>query len=245
MTGIEERPSLAERYSAAVESSNLRVKEVRGDADYLIAAGWGGTGIGPRLIRLRKEFDVIKGARDLANRSLAGVWPVELAKLDALVVIERAYLDLGPTRLAKYERLAGALRIEIANYAASEAAFVLVDLGDNLAHVKAHLGELAVIEATKTRFMEPDKQAAYIAGRCLAAWLDPNCLKCDGRGFTGGGRHEMSGPPIKCRACRETGKRIGAIPHNDEQARFASHILALMEHTVSETEAGMSRALRT
>lgn len=235
MNSFDEPPSVAERYSSAVESSNLRVRgeTVRGDADYLIAAGWGGSGLGPRLMRLRKEFDIIKGSRDLANRALVGTWSIELARLNAL-----AEHDVqAAIRAAEVRR-------EMDSYAASEAAFVLMELGDNLTHVKNYLGEMAVVEATRTQFMESDQKAAYIAGRCLSAWLDPLCLKCDGRGFTGGGRHEMSGPPIKCRACRETGKRTASVGNTDAQVQFAVHILALMDQMVADTETGMAIALR-
>jgi len=58
---IDERPTLEERYSKAVLTSNLKVEERRrGDADMLIASGWVGDHIGPMLYRLLAEFDHVR-----------------------------------------------------------------------------------------------------------------------------------------------------------------------------------------
>jgi hypothetical protein len=238
MNAIEDRPSISERYSAATESSNLRVKEVRGDIDYIVAAGWGGTGIGPRLLRLRGEFDAIKGARDLANQA----W-LESERVAIVVDGAAAAASKDPELQTKLRRRVVNLREQAENAAATASAFIFVELGDNLYHVKAHLGELASIQATKTGFMENDAKAAYLAGKALEAWLDPNCTKCSGRGFNGGGRHEMSGAPIKCRSCRETGKRITSAGNSDAQRLFVGHILNLIEGAVADAETGMARRL--
>ena len=66
MTGIEDRPTLAERYSRAMESSHLEVKPERGDVDFLIAAGWTGESLGTDLYRTRMEFDGLN-KRELAQ----------------------------------------------------------------------------------------------------------------------------------------------------------------------------------
>ena len=53
---IDEAPTLAELYSAATESGNLRLDDVRrGDVDIIIAAGLT-EGIGMRLLRLVQEY---------------------------------------------------------------------------------------------------------------------------------------------------------------------------------------------
>ena len=58
---MNDAPSIGERYSAAIESSDLRVRaEKRGDVDILIAAGWVGEGLGPMLYRLQVEFDLVR-----------------------------------------------------------------------------------------------------------------------------------------------------------------------------------------
>lgn len=55
----EDKPTIAERYSRAIESSDLRVRETRGDVDVLIAAGWA-EGLGTLLYRLMVEFDSVR-----------------------------------------------------------------------------------------------------------------------------------------------------------------------------------------
>lgn len=57
----DERPGIAERYSSATESSNLRVSEKSSDADFLIAAGMLGDTLGRLLLRLHTEFDLVRG----------------------------------------------------------------------------------------------------------------------------------------------------------------------------------------
>jgi hypothetical protein len=64
--------ALADLYSRAISSSNLKVEaRIRGDADYLIASGWagGGSSLASLLHRARSEFDrhsgnVMTPARD-------------------------------------------------------------------------------------------------------------------------------------------------------------------------------------
>jgi len=59
MTLRDDRPSTAERYGSAMQSSHLEVTERAGDVDLLIAAGWARDGLGCQLYRLRAEFDSI------------------------------------------------------------------------------------------------------------------------------------------------------------------------------------------
>lgn len=61
MTETTDRPDISERYSRAINSSDLRVRErIQGDSDILMAAGWTGT-LGTMLHRLSCEFDQVKG----------------------------------------------------------------------------------------------------------------------------------------------------------------------------------------
>ena len=76
MTHDETRPTIGERYSTACVSSDLRLREVRSDVDYLIAAGLSSSEFGATLFRLRSEFDTVKaqikgqGATALIDRVL-------------------------------------------------------------------------------------------------------------------------------------------------------------------------------
>lgn len=62
MMAIDDHPpTVAERYTTATRSSNLRVAERRnGDADVLIAAGWSDDTLGSLLYRLHAEFDAVR-----------------------------------------------------------------------------------------------------------------------------------------------------------------------------------------
>lgn len=72
----DERPTIGERYSTACVSADLRLREVRSDVDYLIAAGLSSSQFGATLFRLRSEFDAVKaqikgqGASSLVDRVL-------------------------------------------------------------------------------------------------------------------------------------------------------------------------------
>ena len=76
MTHDDTRPTIGERYSTACVSSDLRLREVRSDVDYLIAAGLSSSQFGATLFRLRSEFDTVKaqikgqGANSLVDRVL-------------------------------------------------------------------------------------------------------------------------------------------------------------------------------
>lgn len=95
MTEIEERPTVGERYSSAVESSNLKVNpERRGDADYMIAAGMLGDRLGALLLRLRVEFDAVR--MDL--RLKKGTAPI-----DRLLILQKLKtLDEAKGALARF-----------------------------------------------------------------------------------------------------------------------------------------------
>lgn len=89
----DEIPTIGERYSTACVSADLRLREVRSDVDYLIAAGLGSSQFGATLFRLRSEFDAVKaqikgqGATNLIDRVLI---------LSQLGTLHTAKQQLGP-----------------------------------------------------------------------------------------------------------------------------------------------------
>lgn len=89
---LEERPSIGERYSAAISSPNLRATPTACDTDVLIAAAWCSAELGSSLHRLRTEFDRVKGevsgqgANQLVDRLLI---------LSSLPSLESVKSDLG------------------------------------------------------------------------------------------------------------------------------------------------------
>lgn len=72
--------SIAERYARATVSSHLEWKLESSDIDAIIAAGLIHDGIGPRLMRLRNEFDSISrlpGARNMIPRLKSSAMTIE------------------------------------------------------------------------------------------------------------------------------------------------------------------------
>lgn len=68
-----EKPGLEELYTSATHSSNLRVQaERRGDADFIIAAGWSQSRIGGALMRLHTEYDGAERLRLAAASDFMG-----------------------------------------------------------------------------------------------------------------------------------------------------------------------------
>ena len=95
-TTIDDRPTIAERYATAMESSDLRQKPTRCDADILMAAGLArdhngkGLGLATSLYRLRSEFDSVK-ATIRAGKTLAPIDRLQvLSQLQSLGEVKRA-----------------------------------------------------------------------------------------------------------------------------------------------------------
>lgn len=93
---IDDRPTIAEQYALATESSNLRQKPTRCDADILMAAGLArdhrgnSLALGTSLYRLRAEFDSVK-ATIHAGKALAPVDRLQvLSQLQSLGEVKRA-----------------------------------------------------------------------------------------------------------------------------------------------------------
>lgn len=232
---IDEPPTLAERYAGSLSSSNLRSRDSHRNEpiDLIAAMGWCGNGLGAMLLRLRTEYDAVHSEHRKAAKQFSA----------ATVIADRMKAD---AREHSSPRLADAARV-IAVIAEQEAVkarmFVMLQL-KTLAETRLVLGEMAIIEATRQRFMRADTVAAIIAGRCLDVWLDPTCPPCEGRGFVGGGRGEHSGPLIPCRPCKGTGNREVSVGRDDEERRFASHLLGLMGDALRAAEAGAQKKSR-
>lgn len=144
-----------------------------------------------------------------------------------------------------------ALRDQMAHDAKMAHAFVLMRL-QSLASTKQAFGEWALVMANKRNFMDagpmpmvdPDqsplfaewrqrKRAQYtvvvsLAGRILDLVLDPNCYRCEGRGFSGGYSHQ---PQKICNderkgGCGGSGRRpTDKLGNSKEQSDFAAYLL--------------------
>jgi D-alanyl-D-alanine dipeptidase len=215
MTETYEAPTIAERYSSAIETSDLGLGKRRKHVDLIIAAGLVPDSLATALFRLHAEYDAVRGEHRAAEARMR-LREREAGKQKDDPVGKKGGLTAGQ----KSKAIIGAAEAE----AVTAHALILAQL-TSLRGAKERFGQWAVVEATRQRFMKPDREALHVAGRVLDVMLNPTCRHCDGRGFTGGGRHEQSGAPIVCRPCRGTGHRRDDIGRDDGERRFATHLL--------------------
>jgi hypothetical protein len=64
-----------------------------------------------------------------------------------------------------------------------------------LREARERLSVFALELARRRRVKFDETAVAYLAGRVLNVFLEPNCPLCDGRGFTKRGRHEHTARP--------------------------------------------------
>lgn len=232
MTNTEDRPTLEERYSRAMSTSHLEVKDRPGDVDMLIAAGWCKETLGTMLYRLRSEFDAVKGGEH-------AVASAELDRIDRM--IEKCRDDFQHHRHPKQF-----LRVEIEQLEAAAKRTALTSRALILARMKSldptkqALARWAVVQATKLTFMKDDVAVCRLAGRVLEAFLDPVCGSCRGRRFHGG----YGTPRMICRACSGTGERRVHIGVDGEERQFAGRLLALMDGMLATVNQQMRAFLR-
>lgn len=220
MTANEDRPTIAERYSRALESHHLEVKEGRGDVDLLVAAGWVHDGLGTKLYRLRSEWDAVRGEHRLAEAAAQVADKKHTVRVRAVA------------RMAEGDDRAEALQyareqIEAAERAALTArALIMVHL-KTLHAATVALGAFAVIHAIDVRYRVRGDNAQRIAGRALDAWLDPNCPTCHGTKVTGG---LFGGPKLVCAHCGGYGTRNDVrLDRSEEGHKFGRSLLVQMD----------------
>lgn len=257
----DDRPTLPEQYTRAMNSSRLVLAErTRGDVDLLIAAGWVRDDLATKLYRLACEFDAARGEQTQARRRIA----VATAEADELEKKAAKQKKAGQTLDAlETSELAEDMRKEIANQLVSERAFLMMRL-KSLESTKEALGAWAMERAIATRFKSPgplpteagptlparmrawrgvvrDRAAcvARISGRVLEVYLDNLCAPCQGRGFNGG----FGGPQKICRACSGSGHRKPARDDSGPEMNFAHFLLAEIEGMQDGVERAMRRFL--
>jgi hypothetical protein len=126
----------------------------------------------------------------------------------------------------------------------SDAVFIAMGLPSR-PEVRAKLVAYGVARAKFRGYAEhPEGHLEQLIGRTLSVWLDPLCRPCDGRGYTGGGRHENSGPRIRCAVCGETGKRKQNLGHNDGERAFAGEMMDEMNRMCGVFVGQLKRGLR-
>ena len=222
---------LAERYSAAIQTSHLEVKPIRCDVDYLIAAGWVKEGLGARLFRLATEWDLAGGDYRLALRHVRQV------ELDAIQLRRNAARH--PNEAAKMLAEAELLIEQAKREAITAKALALVHM-KTLHEAKEAVGGYARWLANRARFMEPDDKVNTLAAQALQLFLDATCSACGGRGFNGGNLHPM----VWCTACGATGKAHHRLSKTESDTAFIRGLLAEMDLKCHRVQQQMSRWMR-
>ena len=239
MTETTDRPDISERYSRAINSSDLRVRErIQGDSDILMAAGWTGT-LGTMLHRLSCEFGNIKGEHQLSAAESKRVRSLIHARFQA-ARLEDMRASHGPTFAGKHRKEAEALQSSLEGTELTAALLVFMHL-KTLRETRNSLHNFALEIATKRGFDLGDRAVATLGTRAIAVWLDPNCHACGSTGKVGGydGR-----PQTKCGACQGTGKARQSIGKDETERAFAGLLLSHMDR-MSEVAAGrLTRRLR-
>jgi hypothetical protein len=128
--------------------------------------------------------------------------------------------------------------------AETQMLLVLLQLRGSLSTARNTLGTWGVARAQSRGYGWESGVTAKLVGRVLDVWLRPLCGPCDGRGYTGGGRHEHSGPRIRCAACGETGKRRQRVGKSDEERQFVDDMLHAMEMLAQDAASEMARNRR-
>jgi hypothetical protein len=230
---------------------------------------------GPRAIS-RRNFETDSSrqhARDVAADAVARETARRARKFTAANMRrpEKGEAQMTPDEVRACMVKAGEdLRDQIAHDARMAHAFVLMRL-QSLASTKQAFGEWAMSMAIRRRFMDvgplpvvdPDKSslvAAWrkgklaqqtvvmaLAGQVLDLLLDPNCYRCEGRGFNGG---YSQNPQRLCNderkgGCSGSGRRpTNKLGNCKEQHEFAAYLMMEVDIMLGRTTREMNQKLR-
>ena len=174
----ENRRTIEEGYSAATASSDLTVTtETRGDADYLIAAGWSQQLIGGALMRLHTEFERTGRQRRATGEQFARELESGQTKAQAKAQAAALAHSHNMNELTM-------LRAQIKSWPTVEQVLIL------------QMGKWGV----------KADQARPVVVDVLCWWLDKVCQRCGGTMYeTVPGTNRQSGRV--CRSCSGTGER--------------------------------------
>jgi hypothetical protein len=251
------RPGTVERYSvAAVSGGDFAM---HGAAGMLHARH----GLGLALLRMRAEFDSIRGQM-LRNNQAAKDRQAAFESLQKRAINKAIEADAARALAEKAPDFATASRWEAAaasaevaaTHLAEEAAHALkrapVDILCERAEVlqtmttlepaKRLLMARATVLATKRQFMEPNERVAVLLGKVLDVYLDVTCHTCDGTGSVGS--IYAGEKPRTCRVCRGSGHRRDTIGESAAQRMFASHLMAEMQQAAATAGAELRKRLR-
>ena len=227
--------TLPERYASALASSNLRMQERQGDLDVIIAAGCLDQNFAAVLMRLRLEYDMIRGEHRLAENHLRNSEheanrQKDKTGADGKVILGAAGADGKPTTAAQRSDQI----LEDAEKAAHAAHAMILLSMSTLRLGKEMMGHFAIREAARLKFKQPITHILRLSGHVLDVHISPTCRACQGRGFNGNLlKGERQAP---CRPCRSSGSRRDAIGKDDGDRLFAGQVLMSMDALMAEGE---------
>lgn len=208
-----------EQYLRATSSANLKADEYHRDVYTLTAVGSSREGLAASLLRVRGEYDAIRGESNQATLQ-AQARELEAQRLEARATIEVAKSNRGPTLAQKYRGQAREVRDESQREMLVAHALIIVRL-KTLRGAKLLLWNYVRQEAEANGLDELTwDQLDEIAGKVMQAFLSPRCPLCGGRGFNGGHRE----PTIHCVHCHLSGNVL-INWGNEDFAEFGADIL--------------------
>ncbi len=227
---LDERPSLAERYTAALSATNMMVvPDERRPVDLLIAAGWCQESLGTALYRLAREYDSVRA--ELRKRQ-----GIDRIKTDRRAELRKAIRksESAATRTAAVAELER--RDELDRY----------DAAVERATIAAALRSLPKVQDMVNRWVDQHcirrgaddlkvTDRLHIGQSALGIWLDPLCPHCHGSRFVGGYSVER----IECRPCFGSGRRPVALHPTNEGQRVGLEVLASIESMVATVQRQM------
>jgi len=225
--------TIAERYATAFESSNLRMQARRTDLDVIIAAGCLDDSFGAALLRLRVEYDLVRGEHIAAEAQLRAS-EAEARRQKDLVDGNGRVLETAAERSANILQDAEATAL-------TAHALILISL-KSLTEVREMMGHFALREAARVKFDRPPSHVLHLSGRVLDVHISPTCRKCQGRGFTGvlqRGERQMA-----CRVCSGSGLRWDAIGKDQPDRSFANGLLMSMSALTANSERRLAGKFR-
>lgn len=227
----DDRPTPAERYASAMESSNLRMKERSGDLDVIIAAGCLDDSFASALLRVQVEYDLIRGEHRMAT--------LRLRQREAEAQNQKGdELDEHGNVISTAAERAEAITLEAEAAAATAHALIMLQLS-TLRVCKEMMGAFALRMAERLKFPKPQLHVMRLAEAVLDVHVQPVCPHCLGRRFTGGfGRNERKVP---CRPCKGMGTRRDQLGADDADRLFAGRLLMELSALMDRGEEQLQR----
>ena len=224
-------PTVEERYTSAVNTSNLKVEADRSNvADVLVAAGWSRSKLGAALQRLHSEWD---GSEKPPKPTALAISQLEASLPLPVIPAEVTGRERAAQQAANVRE-----RAKLAQATATK--WHVHDLGLLFQKLKT-LPEARERLTFWARAYGMDDAAAKVAA-VLSFWLDHTCRTCHGAKWElipGTNRHSSRA----CKACKGRGEM--ALPHGLEGRRIESEITEAVRASANSMSARLRPYMRS